>query len=419
MTDWLALPAVQLAIALGLGLLVGLQREWVEEKPLGLRSFALITLIGALIGLYAEDAGLWIVAVGLLVVTLAIFVHTILLAREKEVAGMTTELAGIAMYMIGAMTTTGYPVAAVVLTGIVMLLLHWKTPMHALTRRIAPEEFQAIARFVLVTLVVLPILPDRTYGPYDVLNPFHIWLMVVLIVGLNVAGYLAMRFAGGRGGALLGGVLGGLISSTATTVSYATRSRSYQAMAPVATVVVLIASALVYVRILLEILAVAPTLLNQLIGPVSAYLLLFAVIVGTLLLRFEDTGSHEVKTGNPAELSTALVFAAIYSVVVFASAAVSERYGETMLYPVAVLSGLTDVDAITLSVGNLFQDARISADTAWRAVFIASVSNLLFKAGVVAVIGGAALRRRLLPVMALLVVAGVFFAAFWPGGPAS
>ena len=414
MTEWLALPVVQLTIALGLGLLVGLQREWVEEKPLGLRSFALITLIGALVGLYAEDAGLWIVAVGLLVITLAIFVHTILLAREEAVAGMTTELAGITMYMVGAMTTTGYPVAAVVLTGVVTLLLHWKVPLHALTRRIAPEEFQAIARFVLVTLVVLPILPDQTFGPYDVLNPFHIWLMVVLIVGLNVAGYLGMRLAGGRGGALLGGVLGGLVSSTATTVSYATRSRSDQAMVPVAVVVILIASALVYIRILLEILAVAPTLLAELIWPVLAYLALFGAIVATLVLRFEQKDGQEVKTGNPAELSTALVFAAIYSVVVFASAAVSERYGEAMLYPVAVLSGLTDVDAITLSVGNLFQDARITADTAWRVIFIASISNLLFKAGVVAVLGGSALRRRLLPILAVLGLVGVLATVFWP-----
>ena len=109
MTEFLELPAVQFALALALGLLVGLQREWVEEKPLGLRSFTLITLIGALIGLYAEDAGLWIVAVGLIVVTLAIFVHTILLAREESVAGMTTELAGIAMYLVGAMTTPAIP----------------------------------------------------------------------------------------------------------------------------------------------------------------------------------------------------------------------------------------------------------------------------------------------------------------------
>ncbi len=415
MTGVLELPAVQFAIALALGLLVGLQREWVEEKPLGLRSFTLITLIGALIGLYAEDAGLWIVAVGLIVITLGIFVHTILLAREHAVAGMTTELAGIAMYLVGAMTTTGYPITAVVLTGVVTLLLHWKVPLHALTRRIAPQEFQAVARFVLVTLVVLPILPNRTFGPFDVLNPFHIWLMVVLIVGLNLVGYFALRITRGRGSALLGGVLGGLVSSTATTVSYSGRSHADAAMAPVAAIAILIASALVYVRVLVEVLVVAPALLTGLAGPVLTYFALFAVIAA-VLIRFSGSGSPaEVKTGNPAELSTAMVFALIYSVVVFLSAAVSEEFGETLLYPVALLSGLTDVDAITLSTGHLYQSSRITADTAWRVIFVAALANLLFKAGVVAVIGGDALRRRLLPVLGGLMVAGVLIALFWPG----
>jgi len=410
----LELPAVQFGIAVALGLLVGLQREWVEEKPLGLRSFTLITLIGSLIGFYADDAGLWTVAVGLIVVALAIFVHTILLTRQHAVKGMTTELAGIAMYMVGAMTTTGYPATAVVLTGVIMLLLHWKAPLHALTRRIAPEEFQAVARFVLVTMVVLPILPDRTFGPYDVLNPFHIWLMVVLIVGLNLAGYFAMRMAGGRGGALLGGVLGGLVSSTATTVSFATRSHGKRALVPIAVVVILIASAIVYLRILIEVLAVAPGLLAALAGPIAAFVGLFMLLIGLLIRRVDRSGAAEIDAGNPAELSTALVFAAIYSVVVFASAAVSAHFGERMLYAVALLSGLTDVDAITLSVGNLYQSSRVSIEIAWRAIFVASLANLLFKAGVVAVLGGSTLRRRLLPVMGVLTAAGTLIVLFWP-----
>jgi uncharacterized membrane protein (DUF4010 family) len=410
----LELPAVQFAIALALGLLVGLQREWVEQKPLGLRSFTLITLIGALIGLYADEAGLWIIAVGLIAVTLGIFVHSILLAREQAVAGMTTELAGIVMYMVGAMTTTGYPIMAVVLAGIVTLLLHWKAPMHSLTRRIAPEEFQAVARFVLVTLVVLPILPDRTFGPYDVLNPFHTWLMVVLIVGLNLAGYIAMRFSSGRGGALLGGVLGGLVSSTATTVSYATRSRSEPVLVPVAMVVILIASALVYVRILLEVLAVAPSLVFSLAGPVLSFFAMFCLIAAVLMRNAGRGAAREVKTGNPAELSTALVFATIYSVVVFLSAAVSDHFGETMLYPVAVLSGLTDVDAITLSIAHLYQNGRVTADVAWRVVFVASLANLVFKTGVVGFVGGAELRRRLVPLMGILIVTGSVGAVLWP-----
>ncbi|HEY5647082.1 MAG TPA: MgtC/SapB family protein, partial [Pseudomonadales bacterium] len=236
MTDLLDLVAVQLAVALGLGLLVGLQREWAEDKPLGLRSFALITLVGAITGLYAAASSVWIVAAGLIAVTTAVTVHTVLLAREQPVRGMTTELAAIAMYLIGAMTTSGWIVPAVVLAGIVMLLLHWKQTMHEWVDRIDVQEFQAVARFVLVTLVVLPVLPDRPFGPYEVLNPFQIWLMVVLIVGLNLSGYFGLRMASGRGGVLLSGALGGLVSSTATTLSVATRSRTRKSLLPTAAV---------------------------------------------------------------------------------------------------------------------------------------------------------------------------------------
>lgn len=414
MNGFLELVAVQLAVALGLGLLVGLQREWVEDKPLGLRSFALITLIGALLGLYVEASGYWIVAVGLLAVTVAIITHSLLLAREAAVEGMTTELSGIAMFLVGAMTTTGYLVEAVVLTGVVTLLLHWKLPLHTLTRRIEPEEFQAVARFVLVTLVVLPILPNQAFGPYEVLNPFQIWLMVVLIVGLNLAGYFALQFFGGRGGALLGGVLGGLISSTATTVSFSARSREDRNLVPLAAVVILIASGFVYARILIETAAVAPALLGHLVLPVLSFSVLFAAVILAFLFRFEDGEGEAVSHGNPAQLSTALVFGAVYSVVIFISAAVYERFGATMLYPVAVLSGLTDVDAITLSTAQLFREGRLVAETAWRVIFVASLANLVFKGGVVALLGGPALRRRVLPAITGLTLAGVALALFWP-----
>lgn len=414
MTELLERLAVQLAVALGLGLLVGLQRQWVDDKPLGVRSFALITLTGALVGLFSVEHGPLLIGIGLVVVTVAVFTHSALLARERPVAGMTTELAAVVMYLVGAMTTSGWLTEAVVLGGIVTLLLYWKLPMHAWIRRIAPEEFQAVARFVLVSLVILPVLPNRTYGPYDVLNPFQIWLMVVLIVGLNLSGYFAMRMAGGRGGAVVGGVLGGLISSTATTVSFAGRSRAGEVAAPVAAAVILLASTVVYGRIVVEILAVAPTLLWSLLAPMTVLTVLFVLVIGWLLLRLKDPGMQELATRNPAELSMAVAFGAIYSVITFASAAVSENFGERMLYPVAVLSGLTDVDAITLSTAHLYRESRVSADTAWRVVVVASLANLLFKAGMVAVLGGPALRRQLLPAMVGLAAAGGLGVWFWP-----
>jgi uncharacterized membrane protein (DUF4010 family) len=412
-THLLDVPLVQLAVALGLGLLVGLQREWVEGKPIGLRSFALITLMGAISGLFAAK-GFWMVAAGLLAVTIAVLVHAVLLAREHPVKGMTTELAAITMFLIGAMTTSGWIVPAVVLGGAVTLLLHWKQPLHAWIEQIEGHEFRAVVRFVLLTLVVLPVLPDRTFGPYDVLNPFQIWLMVVLIVALNLTGYFGMQLTAGRGGALLGGVLGGLVSSTATTVSFASRSRKQARSAPVAAVVILLASTIVYVRIVVETVAVSPGLLAPLALPLIAYTVLLLATVGLFLRGFDGGDREDLKTGNPAELSTALFFGAVYSVVIFVSAAVSHYFGETMLYPVAIVSGLTDVDAITLSTARLHEGMRISADTAWRVVFLASVSNLAFKTGVVGVLGGPALRRRLVPVMIILVIAGVAVTVFWP-----
>jgi uncharacterized membrane protein (DUF4010 family) len=403
-----------LAIAIGLGLLVGMQREWVADKPIGLRSFALISTIGGLIGLFAMEYGAWILASGLIAITIAIYSHAYFLSRHINVSGMTTELAAIAMFLVGALATSGYVAVAVVLGGVITLLLHWKGPMHTWVERIGEFEFQAIARFVLISLVVLPILPNKAYGPYSVLNPWQIWLMVVLIVSINLAAYVSMKVSSGKGGVLLSGVLGGLISSTATTVSFSGRSRGDRSVVPIAGIVILVASALVYFRIVIETAVVARDLLPELLGPVVAFLALFAVVIGVLLIRQPQTAGEDQETSNPAELKTALSFGLLYCLVLFISAAVTEQFGESMLYPIAAISGLTDVDAITLSIGRLFVESRIDTDIAWRVIFVASLSNLAFKAGVVAVIGGAHLRRRLVPVLVSLTLIGFLGVWLWP-----
>jgi uncharacterized membrane protein (DUF4010 family) len=403
-----------LALAVGLGLLVGMQREWLTHKRIGLRSFALISGMGGVIGLFASTDGAWILAVGFLAITIALFSHAFFVSRHEQVTGMTTELAGMAMFLIGAMATSGFMISAVVLGGGLILLLHWKSPMHALVERIGKEEFQAITRFVLITLVVLPVLPNQPFGPYGVLNPWQIWLMVVLIVSLNLAGYVAMKLFGGRGSVLIGGALGGLISSTATTVSFSTRARKDAAIVPAAAIIILIASALVYIRILIETAAVARGLLPQLVGPASIYTILFAIVIGFRVARFQPVPHDHEESSNPAELKTALSFGLLYAVVLFLSAAVNEHFGETMLYLVAIISGLTDVDAITLSTGRLFLESRITGDTAWRVIFLASVANLVFKTGVVMVVGGPELRRRAGTMLAGLSLAGLALAVFWP-----
>ena len=404
---------IGLAVAIGLGLLVGLQRE-VAEKRIGLRSFALISTIGAMAGILAEHYGQWLLAAGLIALSVAVYGHAYFSSRADEVRGMTTELAALAMFLVGALATSGYLVVAVVIGGVVTLLLHWKAPMHSWVERIGAVELGAIGRFVLITLVILPVLPNVAYGPFEVLNPRQIWLMVVLIVSLNLAGYVSLKISSGNGGALVSGALGGLISSTATTVSFSGKSQEDPSLAPVAGVVIMVASLLVYIRIVIEIAVVAPGLLPDLAGPIGAFTAVFLLAVAIQLIRVPKVETEPAEVSNPAELKTALVFTLVYALVLFISAAANERFGEAMLFAVAVISGLTDVDAITLSVGRLFAESRIDADTAWRVIFVASLSNLAFKAGVVAVMGGARLRGRLLPVVAVLLVVGVLGAVFWP-----
>jgi uncharacterized membrane protein (DUF4010 family) len=402
-----------LAVALALGLLVGLQREY-AEKRIGIRSFALISTIGGIVGLFATEYGVWVLASGLLALTIAILSHTYLMYRTAGVSGMTTDLAAIAMFFVGALATSGNLIAAVVLGGAVMLLLQWKTPMHAWVGRIGAVELGAIARFVLITLVILPILPNSAYGPYAVLNPRQIWLMVVLIVSLNLAGFVALKFAIGKGGALLSGVLGGLISSTATTASFSTKSQGEPSLVPLAAIVILVASMLVYIRIIVEIGVVASDLLPEIAGPIAAFMGISVAVVGIQLIRYQPVREDIEEPKNPAELKSAMSFAMLYGLVLFISAAANEYFGQSMLFPVALVSGLTDVDAITLSISRLFAQSRIDGDIAWRVIFVASLSNLAFKAGIVTVLGGSRLRRRILPVMASMTLIGFVGVWFWP-----
>jgi uncharacterized membrane protein (DUF4010 family) len=294
-----------------------------------------------------------------------------------------------------------------------------KDRLHGLAGRIGERDFQAIARFILLSLVILPVLPDRAYGPYSVLNPFEIWLMVVLIVGLNLVGYLAFRFWGERRGALVGGVLGGLVSSTATTAGYSRRTRTDPDLLSVAAVVIAVANAVVYARILAEIALVAPGFLATAAGPFAAMLALLVALSAVLWARRTPSTRPEADPrppDNPSELRAALFFGLLYAVVLLAVAWAKEHFGSGGLYAVALISGLTDVDAITLSTAQLVEAGRVAAGEGWRVILVASLSNFVFKAGIVAILGRGRLLGRIALVFGAALVAGVVILMVWPGG---
>lgn len=412
-------PAIlrELAIALGLGLLVGLQREHAKSGIAGIRTFALITALGAVSAQLSVHVGGWIVAAGFAALAALCVVGYLAEHRQDAAgggAGITTEVAVLLMYVVGATVVLGDEVAAVVLTGATALLLHWKDPLHQFVHRIGEADFAAIMRFVLITLVILPVLPNRAMGPYGALNPFHAWLMVVLIVGIGLAGYVAHKLVGPRAGPILGGALGGLVSSTATTASYARRAAAEPAHVALCALVILLASGIMLGRVLVEIAAAAPSLLPRAAGPFVA-VAAAAAIGGFLVFRGAPAARQDgPDLGNPAELWPALAFAALYAAVLVAVAFVRERFGDAGVYAVAVVGGLTDVDAITLSTADLTQRGSLAPDVAWRAILLATLSNMIFKAGIALTLGPRALGLRVAAGFAPALAAGALAIFLWP-----
>lgn len=404
-----------LGVALGLGLLVGLQRERSASLLAGIRTFPIVTMLGAVCAMLGQTHGGWVVGAGFVALAAIILSSNLLKMKLPGIdPGMTTEVALLLMYGVGAYLVTGHAAVAIAIGGGVAILLHLKPEMHALASRIGEADFKAIMQFVLITLVILPVVPDKTYGWYQVLNPHRIWLMVVLIVAMGLTGYVAYKFLGQRAGALLGGLLGGLISSTATTVSYARRSRGAPGSAGLAAFVIFVASTILFLRVLV-ILAVVSGPALAVTGPPLAAALGFQIVVCIVLWLIERHGQSEMPAHtNPTELRSALVFGAIFAVVLVAAAAGKAHFGDRGLYVVAALSGLTDVDAITLSTAQMINDGRLDPGVGWRLVLVASLANLLFKGAAVAILGTRALLARVLGLFILAFGAGVVILNFWP-----
>ncbi|SHE71146.1 Uncharacterized membrane protein, DUF4010 family [Microbulbifer donghaiensis] len=407
---------VALTIALGLGLLIGLQRERTADRLGGIRTYPLIAIFGALTARISElHDTYWIMAAGLLCMTVLIVIGNLERLRgEQESSGITTEVSALLMYLLGAFLVLGEKSVAVAVGGTVAVLLHLKPSMHKFAQRLPEQDLRAIMQFALISLIILPVLPNRTFGPYDVLNPFKIWLLVVLIVGIGLGGYGAYKLVGARAGTLLSGLIGGLISSTATTVSYARRARVERSVAGIAALVILIASTSMFIRMFVEISVVAPRILPQLLPPLITLLLVSALTCAIGYRFFEHRRNEMPEQSNPAELMPALVFAALYAVILVAIAAAREYFGNRGIYVVALISGFTDVDAITLSTANLAGNGVLPPPTAWRAMVIATLANMLFKAGVAGVLGGRTLLRHLAILFAVPLVAGIAVVAFWP-----
>ena len=409
-------PLHQILISIGLGLLVGLQRQWAGSALAGVRTFSLVALLGTLSALIGELFGGWFLAAGFLGVVVAIVVGNIVRRTQRNNEphfGLSTEIALMAVYGTGILVRIGPVWLAAALAGAVAVILQAKAPLHALASRFNARELKAIAQFVLISLVILPIIPNQAVDPLGVLNPRDIWFMAVLIVGLSLSAYVAYKFYGEAAGVVLSGLLGGVISSTATTVSHSKMARMEgSSEAARCATIVIIAWSVLYLRVFLEAFVVSPGF-TALWAPLAG---LFVISSLSALWMWKTNGparSGMLQQGNPSELKTALIFAAVYGVVTFGVAFAKKYWGSEALLAMSVLSGITDMDAITLSTSRLVQDGKLSQQEGWPVIITAATSNLFFKGILASVFGGKQFFRRIALPWGLSLACGLGILFLW------
>ena len=403
----------RLAVALAIGLLIGLERGWhgrVEQEGhriAGIRTFGLISLLGALWAVLAEELGEMVLAVALLAFAAVLTVSHAMTFRQEQDRGITTVVAALVTFGLGALAARGHLAIAASAAVVTMVLLGLKPVLHSWLEKLQREELYATFKMLLISVVLLPILPNQGYGPWGALNPYEIWWYVVLIAAISFVGYFAVRIAGTRLGLLFTSMFGGLASSTALTLSFS-RIGQHQSQAHVLLAAgVVVAAGTMFPRVLLEVGVVNAPLLPLVVAPLLAMTVVGYAGAGWLWFRRGPAGtSTELHLSNPFELLPALQFAALLVAIMLLSQAFQDWFGDAGVYLLAAASGISDVDAITLSLSRLAR-TELEPTTASRAIVLAAVVNTVTKGALVAFICGGEMGRRVGVVFLLTILAGV------------
>jgi uncharacterized membrane protein (DUF4010 family) len=408
--------AFRFLVSMAIGLLLGLQRERTPSAKAGLRTFTLVALLGSVSALIADAVGApWIIVAGLVLVGLMIVAANFNASDIPEGdSGTTTVVALLFCYALGVMVWYGQSRLAIALGIVATVLLQFKAELHGISNKLSRNDVASMLQFAVLSFVILPYLPDRAFDRHGVMNPHHIWLMVVLVSGISLAGYLALRMIGPKSLPLVG-TLGGLVSSTATTFAYARQSHALPSMLPIAGAIIATANLIPLVRLTVIAAVVAPAALPRLAPVLAAGFLLGLVPLLYRLRTALSTQTLEVpQLENPTNLQVALGFGGLYALVLFASAWLSGHAGNQGLYAIAVASGFADVDAISLSSFNLLNADMVTAGVATTAIGLAYVSAVVFKMAVLAFLGGRELLAFCAPSLAgatLGVLGGMIFFA--------
>jgi uncharacterized membrane protein (DUF4010 family) len=410
----------RLGVALALGLLIGLERGWERRdraegsRSAGFRTFGVIGLLGGI----AEHLGRpWLVTalvIALMPIAAAGYWRD---SQDGEDVSITTAVCTLLTLCLGAMAGAGELLTASSTAVVVALLLGFKPELHLMLRRLDRAELQATLRLLLISVVLLPVLPNRGFGPWSALNPYRLWWMVVLVAALSYVGYFANRFFGERRGVLMTGLFGGLVSATALTLDLSRRGEANEDEIDLLAAAIAIGGAAMLPRMLVIIAAIDQAVTDKVAWPLAAGTVASLIAAAWFAFRGRRVPHTSVvhqhpQLGNPFEIWTALEFGAILAVIMVVSQAAVAWIGQNGLYFAAALSGLVNVDAISLTVATMAAQGRAGVDTAVKAVLAAALVNILVRPFMSAATAGAGLAWRVTIVVLATTIAGAvaFFA---------
>lgn len=390
----LSQEALGLVTSLAIGLLIGIERGWKDRglpqggRAAGLRTFALTGLLGGILASLPDNIRHWALSVGL--VGIALFMA---IAYWRGSANgnqsITTAIALLLTYALGAYAILGNLLLALGLAVITALLLSLKETLHGWLHKIQQEELGSGLQLLVLSVVILPNLPDRNMGPYDALNPYQLWWAVILIAGLSMAGHIAMRAFGAHRGILWTGLLGGLASSTATTLALARLATQTTNTDPAAIAGALGATAMMAARLMVILWVLEPVLLNALLLPLA---IVMVTLTLPLIWQYRQQANLQSTSNLPGNLhhyslKTALGFSLFLAAVSVIVPAAKTGLGSEGVYAIAALSGVADVDAITVSLAHLFSSDALTLETARTGIGIAILVNLASKLLIAAISG--------------------------------
>ncbi len=394
-----------------IGLLIGLEREHSRSKDqkifAGIRTFPLIGILGFLTAL-ASSLTSELVYVAVLFGFSGLLITAYFSATKDGRLGGTSEVTGFLVFILGTMVYWGYLLLPVIIAIIITIFLSLKIQLHTFVGKISGEDIFATLKLAIISIIILPLLPDKTFGPLDVLNPRLIWYMVIFISGISFVGYFFIKLLGKDRGIVLTGLLGGLVSSTAVAFSLSKKSIQEPQLSYNYSIGIVLASAMMFVRVFIIVLVINSALVSNLWIPLLVFAIIGYIVSRIMYKKGSKNESSEIEISNPFELKSAFLFGLLFAVVIFGAKAAQVYLGDQGIYAASALAGLTSVDAIALSITKLSSENLVFL-VAEKAIIIALISNTIVKMLITVIWGSPELKKSAIKGLSLVLIIPVIY----------